>query len=149
MAESIIATMNALNSLESSRHRPSIFIRHEFITILTQRRTIFAHFARENVTKKKKKENPVDIAHSRGRTQQEEKHVETPGLRKRFENERSAARGGIFRAVARHYRPLSPSVAQPWMDGYATTANRIPINNLASCPPIFRKTAGNDSLNRK
>lgn len=70
MAESIIATMNALNSLESSRHRPSIFIRHEFITILTQRRTIFAHFARENVTKKKKRKTrsilrTVEGEHSR------------------------------------------------------------------------------------
>lgn len=117
MTEPIIAMMisiraNSLNHREKpSRHRPvSIFIRHEFITISTQRRTIFAHFARENVTKKKKGKPGRYCAQSRENTQ-EEKHVETPRLRKRFENERSAARGGIFRAVARHYRPLSPSGA--------------------------------------
>lgn len=42
----------------------------------------------------------------------------TSSLRKRFENE-SCAIGGIFRAVARHYRPPlpGPRCNHGWMDG--------------------------------
>lgn len=129
---------------EKSRHRK---IRHESFQTEERASNFYALCARRN----KNKNILVDIARSNSRQSGEKRKTPTKTIRERIVR---GSRGYFSSGRAPLSPPSSPlpSCNHGWMDGWM---GRPPptIFLLITSPPLvrrfFRKTAGNDSPNRK